>query len=74
MYSTLYIVLMHVPSTLNLVFIVLLSMFFVKRVYLLNCLGFADDLALLAKNIHETKKNLSSLQDIAKRCDLQNII
>jgi len=37
----------------------------------LNCLGFADDLALLAKNLQESKKQISSLQEIAKHIGLK---
>lgn len=32
----------------------------------LNCLGFADDLALLANNFQETKQQIKSLQDLAQ--------
>ena len=37
----------------------------------LNCLGFADDLALLANNIHETKQQVKSLQEIAQNIGLK---
>ena len=37
----------------------------------LNCLGFADDLALLANNIQEAKNQIISLQNIAKKIGLQ---
>lgn len=36
----------------------------------LNCLGFADDLALLANNIQEATNQIRSLQSIAKRIGL----
>lgn len=37
----------------------------------LNCLGFADDLALLANNIQETKQQIKSLHDIANKIGLK---
>ena len=37
----------------------------------LNCLGFADDLALLANNIHEARSQITSLQNIAQKIGLQ---
>ena len=37
----------------------------------LNCIGFADDLALLANNIQETKRQIKSLQEIAQSIGLK---
>lgn len=37
----------------------------------LNCLGFADDLALLANNIQEARNQITSLQNIAQKIGLQ---
>ena len=37
----------------------------------LNCLGFADDLALLANNIQETEQQIKSLQEIAQSIGLK---
>lgn len=37
----------------------------------LNCLGFADDLALLANNIQEAKNQITSLQNTAQKIGLQ---
>ena len=37
----------------------------------LNCLGFADDLALLANDIQETKQQIKSLQEIAQNIGLK---
>lgn len=36
----------------------------------LNCLGFADDLALLSNNIQETRQQVISLQEIAQKIGL----